>query len=53
MACGMCGSAQEPKNRWQVVLDTDPESVPHLFLTKTEARMYAMTNGGGRIQRVE
>lgn len=53
MACGMCGPATPPKNRWQVILDNDGEEEEHLFLTKTEARMYAMTNGGGRISRVE
>lgn len=53
MACGMCGTPATPKNRWQVVLEDDGEEETHLFLTKTEARMYAMTNGGGRISRVE
>ena len=53
MACGMCGPATPPKKRGQVSLDNDGEQEAHLFLTKTEARMYAMTNGGGRISRVE
>lgn len=53
MACGMCGPSTPPKNRWQVILSDDEEQQPHLFLTKTEARMYAMGNGGGHVSKVE
>lgn len=53
MACGMCGPARMPRNRYQVVLDNDPEGEAHYFLTLTEARMYAMANGGGRIENAE
>lgn len=53
MACGMCGPTRAPKRRWQVILDSDETEEPHFFLTNTEARMYAMANGGGRITQVE
>ncbi|WP_156119420.1 hypothetical protein [Corynebacterium humireducens] len=48
MSCGLCGSARPPR-RYKVTLNDGSE---HLFLSETEARIYATSHGGGRIELV-
>jgi len=49
----MCGPSRAPRHRFKVILEGDETGEEHFFLTSTEARMYAMANGGGRIEQVE